>query len=166
MAVLFLDFDGVVHPDPCGEAEKFCRLALVEQVLREFEDVEVVISSAWRLELADLPLERQLKSLCRHFSADIRPRVVGVTPNLWAARLWLREDDLGHHREDECRAWLQAHRPGLEAWIAVDDRGHWFQPDCAQLLLVEDPSVGFTEEHARKLRARLAAMTAPRKRGT
>jgi hypothetical protein len=161
MAVLFLDFDGVTHPDPCRDSEKFCQLALIEQVLREFRGVQVVISSSWRAELAHLPLQEQLELLRRPFASDIRPRVIGVTPDLWENTVWKPGDELSHHRERECLAWLKANRPsaGLDlSWIALDDRGHWFRPDCRQLLLMDDPSIGFTQEHARQLRKRLAAL--------
>ena len=32
--VLFLDFDGVLHPSLCLEAEHFCRRPLFEEVMR------------------------------------------------------------------------------------------------------------------------------------
>ncbi|MDP3172795.1 MAG: HAD domain-containing protein, partial [Polaromonas sp.] len=49
--IAFLDFDGVLHPeDTNSKNQLFCRLPLVEEVLREFPRAEIVISSAWRLE--------------------------------------------------------------------------------------------------------------------
>jgi hypothetical protein len=50
--ILFLDFDGVLHPE--GEAHihdggaDFCFLPRLEALLREFPEVKIVISSAWR----------------------------------------------------------------------------------------------------------------------
>jgi len=35
--ILFLDFDGVTHPQPCGDENVFCCLHLIESVLRERE---------------------------------------------------------------------------------------------------------------------------------
>jgi len=48
--ILFLDFDGVTHPQPCGDENVFCQLHLIEAVLRERElqGVHIVISSSWR----------------------------------------------------------------------------------------------------------------------
>ena len=48
--ILFLDFDGVTHPQPCDDENVFCRLHLIEAVLRERElqGVQIVISSSWR----------------------------------------------------------------------------------------------------------------------
>jgi len=71
---LFLDFDGVLHPEPCFDRSRlFCQLPVLEAVLRDFPEVDIVISSSWR-ELLHLD---DLKSL---FSGDIAWRIVGVTP--------------------------------------------------------------------------------------
>lgn len=42
--ILFLDFDGVLHPRAPGQ-HLFSNLARLEAVLRDFEFVEVVITS-------------------------------------------------------------------------------------------------------------------------
>lgn len=34
--ILFLDFDGVTHPDPCDAGQHVTRLPLIEQVLRPY----------------------------------------------------------------------------------------------------------------------------------
>jgi hypothetical protein len=47
--ILFLDFDGVLHPAPQpgqGGEERFISLPLLEKVLRALPHVDVVISSA------------------------------------------------------------------------------------------------------------------------
>ena len=46
--ILFLDFDGVTHPDPCRKESFLGQLPLIEDVLREHRQVDVVISSSWR----------------------------------------------------------------------------------------------------------------------
>lgn len=61
--VLFLDFDGVLHPEPSFSHETFSQLPLVEAVLRAFLSVDIVISSTWRM---NTPEERIL----RYFSKD------------------------------------------------------------------------------------------------
>jgi hypothetical protein len=72
--ILFLDVDGVLHP----HVEYDATLLLVhrpalEAVLRACSDVEIVISSTWRI-------NRTLAELRALFSDDIAPRVIGVTP--------------------------------------------------------------------------------------
>ena len=46
---LFLDFDGVLHPDPSANQFKFCQRNLIESILREFPQVDIVLSTNWRL---------------------------------------------------------------------------------------------------------------------
>lgn len=46
--ILFLDFDGVMHPDLCPRSEWFERLPMFERWLRGHDQIEVVISSSWR----------------------------------------------------------------------------------------------------------------------
>lgn len=82
-------------------------------VLREFPQVLVVISSAWRLDMS-------LEDLRLKLSEDIRTRIVGVTPS----RPEL-EDQSGR-RQRECEQWLETelsadHSPRLP-WLALDNR--------------------------------------------
>ena len=71
--ILFLDFDGVTHPDPCDAGQHFTRLPLIEEVLRPYPACKIVISSSWR---AVHPLDE----MRTFFADDMRPRVIGVTP--------------------------------------------------------------------------------------
>ena len=71
---LFLDFDGVLHPDPCVVQFKFCQRNLIEGILREFPQVDIVLSTTWRLRY---PLDTSGDTLKHHFSTDITDRIVG-----------------------------------------------------------------------------------------
>jgi hypothetical protein len=151
--ILFLDFDGVLHPEPCFKREYFCHLPLVEQILREFPWVELVISSAWRL---TYKYEREsVPQMRKHFSPDIAARVVGVTPDHRYRERADAPDGLGESLgEWECQAWLQENRPAGTPWLALDDRPQWFTPDCANLLIT-DYATGFTLDNGKALRQRL-----------
>ncbi|WP_096668721.1 HAD domain-containing protein [Polaromonas sp. AET17H-212] len=46
---LFLDFDGALHPHPCVVQFKFCLCNPIEGILREFPQVDIVLSTTWRL---------------------------------------------------------------------------------------------------------------------
>ncbi|MFZ3000646.1 MAG: HAD domain-containing protein [Undibacterium umbellatum] len=47
--ILFLDFDGVLHPEPCyDKTQLFSCLPRLEAILRDFPTVQIVISSTWR----------------------------------------------------------------------------------------------------------------------
>ena len=75
--ILFLDFDGVLHPEGEGhlpnDGTDFCFLPRLEELLREFPHVRIVISSSWRERLA-------YPTLLKPFSEDIRARIIGTTP--------------------------------------------------------------------------------------
>jgi len=43
--IIFLDFDGVLHPDGVG---LFSRLPLLESFLSRMPEAEIVVSSTWR----------------------------------------------------------------------------------------------------------------------
>lgn len=53
--VLFLDFDGVLHPNLAAEGQMFSRAPLLAQALEGLH-VDIVVSSSWRFqwELAQL----------------------------------------------------------------------------------------------------------------
>ncbi len=139
--ILFLDFDGVTHPEPCVHETVFCRLHLIESVLRDREliDVQIVINSSWR-EIHSLDDMREF------FSRDIQGRVIGVTPDMWDQAL-----APAFVRERECMAWLTANRPAGTRWLAIDDRPSFFQPNCPNLFLT-DTLQGFQPKQMRSLR--------------
>jgi hypothetical protein len=138
--ILFLDFDGVLHPfdRPAGV---FTLLPEFERVVREFADVDIVISSAWRE-------AHTLDQLRLFFSADIRDRIIDATPIF---------DALSHEyvREAEIMAWLRAAGRASEPWVAIDDIEWFFSPGCRNLILV-DTQIGFNENTERELRQRLS----------
>lgn len=149
--ILFLDFDGVTHPDPCRKDAFFCQLPLIEDVLRENKHVDVVISSSWRY-------DHRLPELQAYFSPDIRTLVIDVTPSV--ARTdnegWIPPHLLQHHREWECRKWIRQHRPLDTPWLAIDDVSDWFLPGCPDLLSTQS-ECGFQPEQASKLSEMLKA---------
>lgn len=153
--ILFLDFDGTLHSEVATAKDALSQLPLVEEILREFPSVEIVISSAWRL---DWPEEAEAVSFLRlHFSADIAPRVVGVTPDCSFLQRPGHDDEIPL-REYECLAWLKANRPTGTPWLALDDRFWWFAPDCPNLMTV-DCDDGFMPSDAPEFRRHLARIT-------
>jgi hypothetical protein len=138
--ILFLDFDGVLHPfdRPAGV---LVLLPDFERVIRDFAGVDIVISSAWRE-------EHTLDQLRAFFSPDIQDRIIDATPIF---------DHVEHPyvREAEISAWLRdAGREG-EPWVAIDDIDWFFTPGCRNLILV-DTNTGFNAQTERELRWRLA----------
>lgn len=146
--VMFLDFDGVVHPEPCHPKHYFAQLHLIEDVLREHPQVDVVISSSWRG-------IHSLDELRGYFSSDLAARVVGITPsNKKTSSTWLPGRMSSFERESECDDWMRQNRPWGTPFVAVDDRAHWFRPDSSDLLLTQSLT-GFTLADQALLRAML-----------
>jgi hypothetical protein len=141
--VVFLDFDGVTHPEPTS-GPVFIQLPWIEGVLRAYPQVPIVISTSWRE-------SHPLDVLRCNFSSDISPRVLDATPVMdWSARL--------HHpalvsrasRQAEIEAWLYANLTISHPWVAIDDRAHWFEPGCSHLLTT-NRRTGFTGADAEQL---------------
>jgi hypothetical protein len=153
--ILFLDFDGVTHPEPCEKGELFLRLPLIEDVLREFGTCKIVISSSWRA-------VHGLDEMREYFAADMQSRVIGVTPEYSVLRLHgIVEPAATYHRQWECESWLQHKQVWLPQnrrlhapWIAIDDRPDWFCPDCGNLLPTRTDT-GFGADDATRLQAML-----------
>jgi len=150
--VMFLDFDGVTHPEPSSQKGVFCCLPNIEEVLRDFPGVCIVISSSWRE-------QHHLAELQDFFCADIAPRVIGVTPFCRDPKSDWQPDtmpDVVFERQWEIETWLTANRPQGTPWIAIDDRPQWFRPDCPDLL-VTSAATGFTVNDHHTLRAMMKA---------
>ncbi len=139
---IFLDFDGVTHPEFCHESRHFSCLPFFEQVLRRVPGCEVVISSTWRLQV---PID----GLRARFSPDVAHRVVGVTPRFFEL-VNVPDSLLGYEREAECNAWLRANDRSVFPWLAVDDRSWLYRPFNQSLFLV-DGKTGLTAEMAEEL---------------
>jgi hypothetical protein len=143
ITLVFLDFDGVMHPAGCDTSKYFCNLAQFEEVMREHPDVGIVIASTWRHAYP-------LSELKRHFSPDIGARIVGKTP------AW--EDDGDEHvRYQEIREFMRHPQLAGARWIALDDSDADFPPGCENLVLC-DSDHGFDTSAAKALREHLAAM--------
>ncbi len=146
-AIIFLDFDGVTHPEGCRTHDLFCKMPLIEGVLLRHPNVQVVISSSWRE-------RRSLQGLQQLFSQELRPRVIGCTP---VARQAPCEPALRHVRETECVCWLQSNRVDIfrnQRWLAIDDAPWLFSKDCEQLLHT-NPIIGFSDTDVVHLERRL-----------
>lgn len=136
--ILFLDFDGVLHPAPCIERELFAHLPKFERWLRTHAEIEVVISSSWRNQVPWL-------EIVDRFSPDVQARIVGRTPSRFQIVGSLVPAEVAiYKREAEIFDWRRTHGRLSDPWIAVDDIPSWFSHGCANLMLV-DPATGITE---------------------
>lgn len=124
--ILFVDFDGVLHPTSAIEEERFSRAHLLEAVWPA-AGCGIVISSSWR-NFYPLP------ALIAHFPPALRRSVIGITGRPYIGR-WARYQEI--------KAYLAKYRP-LAEWRALDDAWIEFPPRCPELILC-DPNVGIQE---------------------
>lgn len=144
--ILFLDFDGVLHPEVChSDEDLLCRLPMLETLLRECSTVEIVISSTWRE-------SRTLQQLQSLFSPDIAARIVGATPRWQDIQ---DEFSTGNYvRQAEVEGWLRQAGRAWESWVALDDRPYLFRPFLPNLVRC-NPATGLSSEACIELRQKL-----------
>ncbi len=130
--LLFLDFDGVLHPISAGEDRHFCRTSLLAATLAGFEGIVQVVISSDRRGYYTLD---ELKAM---LPAGLATYVVGVTPLHPGNRL------------EEIRAFVAMHAPDSD-WRALDDDFLSFPKGFPQLIRC-DGFVGFDDECATQLR--------------
>lgn len=173
-ATLFLDFDGVLHPEYGHPSRFFEALPLLVTVLHPRPWVEVVVSSNWRYERADAVTTGSTTTVATSATSvwRLKPmekvnewlkaepllcqRVVGINP-LTPDGSQLPDRVLAYEREAQCLAWLRAWRPSRLHWLALDDRSWLFSPFCPQLFET-DGTQGLQPDQLPALAARLDAM--------
>ena len=139
-SLLFLDFDGVLHPNRSDPSQHFVHLPRFESVLREFTNVSVVISSTWQDAYS-------LGALRRRFSQDITARIIGGTRSA-------DPDCEVETRYEQIKLFLRHVGRSAESWVALDDAEDEFPARCPQLILC-DSKRAFDPEAERRLRERL-----------
>jgi hypothetical protein len=132
--VLFLDFDGVLHPAQGNLVPEFAHAPRLAGILAD-TDCAVVISSTWRDHLS-------LEEIRALLPTNLRERVVGV----------LGPDQRGPHvRFKNIRVWLESQSEPVDAYVAIDDSASDFPSDCRHLILC-DGRTGLGDEQERALR--------------
>lgn len=130
--LLFLDFDGVLHPHEHYRQQHFSSLPRLETLLRDYPGVNVVVTSSWR-ESFDLCELRQF------FSEEIAPRIIGVTPYI--------DDRKPFRRYREIQQFLAQHAGLQTPWLALDDMAFHYPQPCPQLIVCNlRTGFGDTEE--------------------
>lgn len=140
--LLLLDVDGVLHPvetDYSFSSRFFSHLPLLEELLREFRSVDVVISSDWRL-------AESIEQLQRYFSEDVQHQIIGATP------LITPDTVVQHRRQLEIQAWLDGNGHSAAEWVALDVWPESFEAGFARLVLT-DPKRTFDQDSCQELRA-------------
>lgn len=158
LMILFLDFDGVLHPETALSTRvNFQHLPLLWKILRAVPEVEVVFVTSWRKTHS---LDELVAIVTQGGGEDLAQRFVGMTPVVdKAAR---EQGDLGHRR-DECLQWIEANRSRYPfwkkdiPWIALDDIALWYGLPCFNLHMT-DYKIGLTETDVDAVIGKLEAM--------
>jgi hypothetical protein len=151
--ILFLDFDGVLHPDAVylekqgpvlrAPGELFMWAGLLEEALAPHRDVKIVLSTSW---VRFRSFSRTRKAL----PPGLQARVIGAT--------WHSRTDPVEWRElsryQQIRRYLSRTSP--TEWLALDDDDEaWGEHDRDRLILT-DPDLGISKtETMDELRAKL-----------
>jgi hypothetical protein len=138
--VLFIHFDGVLHPTHSDRSQHFIHLPRLEAVLRQHGALQMALTTSCEDGYSH-------DALRERFSADIAKRIIGETSSTEVEG----EADTRYH---QIRLFL--HRQGLsrDAWAALDDAKDEFPRGCRQVVLCR-PEVGFDEAAECRLRTRL-----------
>jgi hypothetical protein len=115
---LYLDFDGVLHPNSFDKGKAFCLMPMLERALNG-SDVRIVVSSSWRHHES----KAYIQSL---FPASIRSLLSGFTGDPLVGR-WTRWNEISNH----------AAVHGVTEWRALDDAVSEFPPHCPNLIACE-----------------------------
>jgi HAD domain in Swiss Army Knife RNA repair proteins len=157
--ILFLDLDGVLHPDAAylvkgrptlkGEGKLFMWAPLLIKALADFLEVQIVLSMSWARELSF--------NRARHWLPEqLRACVVGST---WHSALSIKRESFRGLATwwDEATRYQQikryAARAGLTDWLAIDDQPEGWGADDLDKLVQTDSDTGLSDPVVLAVRA-------------
>jgi len=136
--ILFLDFDGVLHPFPMGPTDShLSATSALWKILDRIPEASVVITSTWRERYS---FQELVELLIAHGGERFASRFIGVTPIMESAT-----DYVPGMRQREIESWLAANEAGQQRYVILDDIEEYFDSACKNLYLV-DGVTGLTED--------------------
>jgi hypothetical protein len=129
--LIFLDFDGVLHPSHFAGAAPFSRATLLEETLTLFSP-KIVISSSWRF-------THNLEKLQKTIPEFISCLMIGATGPAVVGK---------HPRFTEIQNYLQGYGP--VDWKVLDD-SYWEFPNPCPRLIRCNPNTGITDRQILEL---------------
>ena len=116
--ILFLDFDGVLHPLTSERENLFCNVHYLEKSL-EFASCKIVITSNWRL-------THSVDTMRELLPNKIGRLIIGATDLATA---------LNHQRFVEIQNYLKTYIDSSSVdWRAIDDMPQDFPRECENLI--------------------------------
>lgn len=161
--VLYLDFDGVLHPEPvyrhpkgglylgadCAGHTLFENAGLLIDALQPYPLVAIVLSTSWVRVLSYSRAKAYLPE-------SLRKRVIGATFHSRMGKLEFDAMSRG------AQVLADAHRRGITQWVAVDDTNEgWLNAADSHLVLTEEKAGLAKPESLAELVARLQQFNLP-----
>jgi hypothetical protein len=158
LPILYLDFDGVLHPEHCywhprkGPYLKapghslFEHLALLERLLEAHPKVRIVLSTTW-------VQTYQFSETARKLGPSLSPRVIGATYHTGMDKEGFRDMPRG------LQVLGDVARRQPSAWVALDDDPTGWPANARDKLVLTHGLHGLGEERAQlELKAKLMAL--------
>lgn len=150
--ILFLDYDGVLHPDAVylrlnGEielrapGELFMWSPWLIEALADHQDIRIVLSTSWARNLGFHAARKALP-------VELRPRVIGATWHSCMGKGWpdyIPWDD--QTRFEQIAAYL-SRLPEPSPWLAIDDDPEGWPDKLRERLVLTDPMRGLSAPEA------------------
>ena len=144
--LLFLDFDGVLHPDAVyltrkgvelrAAGELFMWASLLSSALAEHQDVRIVLSTSWARNLG-------YKAALRALPTNLHHLVVGAT---WHSAMARSSTDYvawdNQTRYQQIAAYLSRRAP--VTWLAIDDDGEGWETNALDRLILTPKNYGLS----------------------
>ena len=125
--VIFVDFDGVLHPTSATKDKYFCNADKLAQVITG-NKCEIIISSSWRF-------FHSLSQIKKMLPNTLNERIIGITGHAYIGK---------HARFNEIQIYLNSLGYDYD-WIALDDSKFEFPNNCDQLIHC-NPNFGLTDK--------------------
>jgi len=123
MMIIFLDFDGVLHPDAVynprnrplelrADGILFMHAPILEDALAPYPEAKIVLSTSW---VRVLGYDRTLKKM----PPKLNERVIGATYHTQMSQMY--QDPYGSNMNRFEQINWHVSRNGIKNWLAIDD---------------------------------------------
>lgn len=151
--ILFIDFDGVLHPNEVyltkkgprlhARGELFMWAPLLSSLLNDHPEISIVLSTSWVRHLGFYRARSYLPM-------EIQEQVIGATWHSQMARDWA---DQNWWDQASRYAQIQKYvgRANIRQWIAVDDDAEGWNVQEMQRLVLTEGNLGLSQHSALRM---------------